>query len=183
MVDAQALSASARQPMTAATRRPASSPAAPLAAQTRCSLRARPTRRRDCATARGKSSSTRVTNFVLPACAVAGTRERGEPCAYDSQCASLACSRSGQACGVCALAATPGEASAEESKRRDATIGAAGDLAPEGLPGTVPGTCPARARVSALRAAYRSKSHFAVAMFVAPSTGQIQALERTVEIG
>ncbi len=53
-----------------------------------------------------------------PPCATPGTRADGEPCIAAMQCASLACSAYGDACGVCSHLAADGEACDEAAGTR-----------------------------------------------------------------
>jgi hypothetical protein len=54
-----------------------------------------------CAAAYRTFSCDALAAGQLPPCVTPGTRQRGEPCAYHSQCASLTCKKSA-GCGVCA---------------------------------------------------------------------------------
>lgn len=65
-----------------------------------------------CAIVRANQPCEELLVEKTPDCATPGTRQTGEACLYDSQCASLTCSSNGSDCGSCLALAKAGESCA-----------------------------------------------------------------------
>jgi hypothetical protein len=63
-----------------------------------------------CAETWGSFPCENVVRGLEPACAVRGTRQEAEACAFGSQCESGACPHAHRQCGTCIARARPGEA-------------------------------------------------------------------------